>query len=246
MSSNAQVVNLKASVQAAARLLDQATFGPTLTDINHVQAVGVNAYLTEQFAVPTTVLPAITTPPPTICATNLIPCEQSEWWQTVLTGPDQLRQRVAFALSEMFVVSTNSVNAQSVVTYQNTLANDAFANFYTIMQDVSLSPAMGGYLNMLNSAKPDGDGSQIANENYARELMQLFTTGIDMLNQDGSCNWMAAAIRFRCIRRRRCRRLRGLIRAGRMRLPADGRGDEVSAIRRTTRRRWWRSRRSMI
>jgi uncharacterized protein (DUF1800 family) len=71
-----------------------------------------------------------------------------------------------------------------VTTYQNTLANDAFANFYTIMQDVTLSPAMGGYLNMLNSAKPAT--GQIANENYARELMQLFTTGLFMLNQDGT------------------------------------------------------------
>ena len=184
VSSNAQVVNVKASLQAAARLLDQATFGPTLTDINHVQAVGINAYLTEQFAMPPTVLPAITTPPPTLCATNLIPCQQSEWWQVMLSGQDQLRQRVAFALASMFVVSTNSVNAQSVVTYQNVLANDAFANFYTIMQDVSLSTAMGGYLNMLNSNKPAT--GQIANENYPRELMQLFTTGIDMLNQDGS------------------------------------------------------------
>ena len=103
---------------------------------------------------------------------------------TMLTAPDQLRQRVAFALSEIFVVSTNSVNAQSVVTYQNMLANDAFANFYTILNDVSLSPAMGGYLNMLNSNKPAT--GQIANENYARELMQLFSTGINMLNQDGS------------------------------------------------------------
>ncbi len=188
VSSNAQVVNVKASVQTAARLLDQATFGPTLTDINHVQSVGVSGYLTEQFTMPTTVLPAITTPPPTLCATNTIPCEQSEWWKVMLTGQDQLRQRVAFALSEIFVVSTNSVNAQSVVTFQNTLANDAFGNFYTIMQDVSLSPAMGGYLNMLNSAKPGvvGGVAQIANENYARELMQLFTTGIDMLNQDGT------------------------------------------------------------
>ena len=83
-----------------------------------------------------------------------LPCQQSEWWQAMLTAPDQLRQRVAFAMSEMFVVSTNSVNARAVTTYQNTLANDAFGNFYTIMQDVTLSPAMGAYLNMLNSAKP--------------------------------------------------------------------------------------------
>jgi len=183
-NATAQVVNLKVSLPAAARLLDQATFGPTLNDISHVQAVGLNAYLTEQFAVPTTLLPDIAATPPAICVNTLLPCEQSEWWQTMLTAPDQLRQRVAFALSEMFVVSTNSVNARSVTTYQNTLANDAFGNFYNVMQDVTLSPAMGGYLNMLNSAKPAT--GQIANENYARELMQLFTTGLFMLNQDGT------------------------------------------------------------
>jgi hypothetical protein len=154
VTSTAQVVNLKASIQTAARLLDQATFGPTLGDISHVQAVGVSAYLTEQFAVPTTLLPDIATPVPVVCINTTVPCEQSEWWQTVLTGNDQLRQRVAFALSEIFVVSSNSINPRSVTTFHNTLANDAFSNFYTIMQDVSLSPAMGGYLNMLNSYKP--------------------------------------------------------------------------------------------
>jgi hypothetical protein len=179
-----QTTVAKTSLPAAARLLDQATFGPTLSDIEHVEQVGINAYLTEQFAMPTTLLPDIAATPPTPCVNTLLPCEQSEWWQTMLTAPDQLRQRVAFALASMFVVSTNSVNARSVTTYQNTLANDAFTNFYTIMQDVSLSPAMGGYLNMLNSAKPAT--GQIANENYARELMQLFTTGLYLLNQDGS------------------------------------------------------------
>jgi uncharacterized protein (DUF1800 family) len=190
--ATAQVVTVKATLQAAARVLDQATFGPTLTDINHVQVVGVNGYLAEQFAVPTTLLPNISNPPPTPCATNLVPCEQSEWWQTVLTGQDQLRQRVAFALSEIFVVSTNMVNSQAITTYHNTLANDAFSNFYAIMQDVTLSPAMGAYLNMLNSAKPGTvlvngvPTPQIANENYARELMQLFSTGLFMMNQDGT------------------------------------------------------------
>src|SRR3984893_6928474 len=147
-NATAQVVSLKVSLPAAARLLDQATFGPTLNDISHVQAVGLNAYLTEQFAIPTTLLPDIAATPPTICVNTLLPCEQSEWWQTMLMAPDQLRQRVAFALSAMFVVSTNSVNARSVTTYQNTQANDAFGNFSNIMQDVTLSPAMGGYLNM--------------------------------------------------------------------------------------------------
>lgn len=173
-----------ATVAQASRLLDQATFGPTLTDIQHVQTVGLDPYITEQLSIPPTILPDITTPPPTICATNYIPCEQSEWWQTVLTGPDQLRQRVAFALSEIFVISTNSVNASSVITYQNMLAKDALGNFQTVMKDVALSTGMGNYLNMLNSNKP-GNG-QIANENFARENMQLFSIGLNMLNQDGS------------------------------------------------------------
>ncbi|HEV2619338.1 MAG TPA: DUF1800 domain-containing protein, partial [Acidobacteriaceae bacterium] len=185
-SASAQV---QTSLQSAARLLDQATFGPTLADIQTVQSEGLPAYLAAQFATPTTLEPDITNPPPqTLCSTNTIPCQQAEWWQTAITGPDQLRQRVAFALSEMFVVSTNSVNARSVTTFQNMLAKDAFGNFLTIMHDVTLSPAMGAYLNMLNSAKPAvvGGVPLIANENFGRENMQLFTLGLDLLNADGT------------------------------------------------------------
>ncbi|WP_263382186.1 DUF1800 domain-containing protein [Granulicella arctica] len=187
-SATAQVQAYQATVATAARLLDQATFGPTLNDIQHVQNVGVSGYLTEQFNTPATLLPTIAIPAPTICVNTTTPCEESEWWQAVITGPDQLRQRVAFALSEIFVVSTDSVNARAVTTFQNTLANDAFTNYYTIMQDVSLSPAMGAYLNMLNSYKPGTVNGvvQIANENYPRELMQLFTLGINQLNADGT------------------------------------------------------------
>jgi uncharacterized protein (DUF1800 family) len=176
-----------ASATAAARLLDQATFGPTVSDLQMVEQEGLGTYITNQFAEPTTLLAAVPTNPlPAICASSATarPCVESEWWQTAITGPDQLRQRVAFALSEMFVVSTQSVPPQSITQFHNALANDAFGNFSTIMKDVSLSPAMGSYLNMLNSAAPAT--GQIANENYARENMQLFTTGIDLLNQDGS------------------------------------------------------------
>ncbi|HEY0760325.1 MAG TPA: DUF1800 family protein [Acidisarcina sp.] len=183
-SSTLQVPVTRVSLTVAARLLDQATFGPTLTDMQHVQQVGVDGYLAEQFALPPTLLPAITTPPPAVCASSTLQCEQSEWWQAALTADDQLRQRVAFALSEMFVISTHSVNPRAVISFQNTLARDAFGNFATIMNDVSLSPGMGAYLDMLNSNKP-GNG-QIANENYPRELMQLFTVGLTLLNPDGT------------------------------------------------------------
>lgn len=187
MASNAVSATIDlATVAAAARLLDQATFGPTIGNIQHVQTVGLDAYITEQFNTPDTQLPNIPSPLPALCLSANSPtnCEESEWWQTVLTGPDQLRQRVAFALSEMFVISSNSVNATTITYYHNMLAQDAFTNFQTIMHDVTVSPGMGAYLNMLNSAK--APAGQIANENYARELMQLFTIGLFQLNQDGT------------------------------------------------------------
>ena len=188
-TASVQILVAKASLATAARLLDQATFGPTMSDIANVQSIGVEAYLTQQFQTAATLLPDLPNPLPPACApSNPIPCEQSEWWQTAVTAPDQLRQRVAFALSEMFVVSTNSISPYSVTPFQNMLATDAFANFATIMHDVTLSTAMGGYLNMLNSAKPAvvGGVAQIANENYARENMQLFTIGLNLLNPDAT------------------------------------------------------------
>jgi uncharacterized protein (DUF1800 family) len=172
---------------AAARLLDQASFGPTAATIQQVQTSGIGAYVNQQFATPTTLLASIPTSPlPAVCLANnsAYPCAESEWWQTAITGPDQLRQRVAFALSEMFVVSTQSIPGQAIPQFHNALANDAFGNFRTLMTDVTLSPAMGDYLNVLNSAAPVT--GQIANENYARENMQLFTIGLYQLNQDGT------------------------------------------------------------
>ena len=187
MSSNAMNAAIYVTtVPTASRLLDQATFGPSLATIRQVQSMGVDAWITQQFSTPDTPLANIPTPLPAVCLAANTPtnCEESEWWQTVLTGPDQLRQRVAFALSEIFVISSDSDNATTITYYHNTLAQDAFTNFYTIMHDVTVSPGMGAYLNMLNSAK--APAGEIPNENYARELMQLFTLGLDLLNDDGT------------------------------------------------------------
>ena len=187
-TATAQIQVPKATVTAAARLLDQATFGPTIAGIEHVQSVGLDAYITEQFSVPATKLADIPTNPlPAVClsANNAAVCAESEWWQAAITAPDQLRQRVALALSEMFVISTDTDSGQAITPYHNMLANDAFGNYLTIMKDVTLSPGMGIYLNMVNSAKPTS-ATQIANENYARELMQLFSTGLELLNPDGT------------------------------------------------------------
>jgi uncharacterized protein (DUF1800 family) len=171
------------SATTAARLLDQTTFGPTTSLIQHVQSEGVTAWLAEQYNTPQTVLPVVPQNVPSYCG-DAEHCVESEWWQTVLTGNDQLRQRVAFALSELFVVSSDDVSGWGIQYYHNLLATDAFTNWYTIMNDVSLSPAMGIYLNMVNSraAAP----GQIANENFARENMQLFNMGLDLINQNGT------------------------------------------------------------
>jgi uncharacterized protein (DUF1800 family) len=172
------------SLAEATRLVDQTTFGPTLSAVQNVQQLGVDAYLAQQFTSPTTLMPAIPNPPVATCPNGTFACAQSSFWKNALTANDQLRQRVAFALSELFVVSTAMVNARTIPSYHNLLANDAFGNFRQLLNDVTTSPAMGAYLNMLNSkAAPAG---QIANENYARELMQLFTTGLYLVNADGS------------------------------------------------------------
>ena len=102
-------VSAPISLTTAGRLLDQTTFGPTTSLIQHVQNEGVAAWLTEQFNTPQTVLPNIPAVPPAYCPA-IADCFESEWWQTAITGNDQLRQRVAFALSELFVVSTDEVH----------------------------------------------------------------------------------------------------------------------------------------
>jgi uncharacterized protein (DUF1800 family) len=171
------------SLTQAARLLDQTTFGPTLSAISNVQKIGITAYLAQQFAAPTTRMPAIPNPPVATCSDATYRCAQSSFWKNALTANDQLRQRVAFAFSEMFVVSTDMVNARTIPSYHNLLANDAFGNFRQVINDVATSAAMGEYLNMLNSDR--APAGQIPNENFARELMQLFTTGLVLINAEG-------------------------------------------------------------
>ncbi len=149
-----------------------------------MQSLGTTAWLQEQFATPATALATLPATLPTQCTNNATACFESEAWQAMLTGPDQLRQRVAFSLGELFVVSTQSVNGYALVPYWNTLSTDAFTNWRTIMQDVALSPDMGLYLNMIQNAKPPA--GQHANENWAREMLQLFSIGLVKLSNDGT------------------------------------------------------------
>jgi uncharacterized protein (DUF1800 family) len=164
---------------AAARLLEQSTFGPTPELINQVQQLGFDAFLQSEFAAPGSTYP---NPAATDQGLGNV---QHQFFINAINDGDQLRERVAFALNEIWVVSGNKVSDPTGYTnYMRALTNDALGNYYDVMKDVTLSPAMGHFLDMVNNDKP-GTG-QHANENYARELMQLFTLGLSQLNPDGT------------------------------------------------------------
>ena len=175
------VTGNKVTLDVATRFLDQAAFGPDPITTAHVQAVGLEAYLNEQFAAPIT-------PYPDPAATGFgIGQVQARFFTNAVHGQDQLRQRVAFALGQIMVVSAVEENSPTqIVPYLQLLKQDAFANFRTLMEDVTLSPTMGEYLDMRNNDKANPTRDTRANENYARELMQLFTIGLFQLNQDGT------------------------------------------------------------
>lgn len=112
------------------------------------------------------------------------------WWQQVIDGPDPLRQRVALALSEIFVVSDNSdavaSNPVGAASYYDMLLGDAFGNYRDILLDVTLHPVMGAYLSHLRNDKSDPRSGRYPDENYAREIMQLLSIGLFQLKQDGT------------------------------------------------------------
>lgn len=180
--------------QQAARFLLQATFGPTKADIDALPAKGFATWITEQMALPPTLHKDATNADFTTFNTDVnktraeTPNRQAAWWKTVLTSPDQLRQRVAFALSEIFVVSDANDTLpnwqEGLANYYDILVKGAFGNFRTVLEDVTLSPIMGIYLSSIRNSK--ATGSTQPDENYAREVMQLFTIGLNELQPDGT------------------------------------------------------------
>ena len=167
------------SPAAARRFLQQAAFGPTPADANHIQQVGFAGWLKEQFA-----LKQVSSYSDITGSQGGMP---NRFLTDAVMNPDQLRQRIAFALSQIFVTSFQQLSFNpNMVLYQDMLLADSFGNFRQIMEDVTLSPAMGQYLNMANNGKADPKAGTLPNENYAREVMQLFSIGTAMLNQDGS------------------------------------------------------------
>lgn len=187
----------------AARFLDQATFGPRPQDIARLRQLGYTAWLVEQFNA------AISLETPHLDWIRTRPAGQNgvyrqarlEAWLThaaqladpsnpLLTHNDQLRQRVAFALSELMVVSDSNAallfQQWGLANYNDLLAQNAFGNYRTLLEGVTKHPAMGTFLNMLGNRKPNATLNIRPDENYAREVLQLFSIGLNQLNLDGT------------------------------------------------------------
>jgi uncharacterized protein (DUF1800 family) len=193
----------------AARFLTQASFGPVSAEMSSVATMGISAYIDNQLNMPATNFPVFAWQPqndPANCTSPLTvggPADpfgtncprdlytqfqvQRFFFERALTAPDQLRQRVAWALSQIWVTSAAlDPIAYANRNYQQLLMDHAFGNFEDLMFRVSVDPFMGNYLDMVNNNKGNPVTGTSANENYAREIMQLFSLGVFELNLDGS------------------------------------------------------------
>jgi uncharacterized protein (DUF1800 family) len=172
--------NAQVSAAAARRFLEQAGFGPTPADAALVQTLGFQGWLNRQFA-----MAPISNYNVQAAASQGGLTEQ--FMVNAVMNPDQLRQKVAFALSQIFVTSINTIIwNNSMIPYEQMLMADAFTNYRQLLGDVTLSPTMGQYLDMANNAMANPRTGTVANENYAREVMQLFSVGTIVLNPDGT------------------------------------------------------------
>ncbi len=192
----APVVEKPATRDDAARFLTQATFGPVDADIDRLMAVGYAAWIDEQFAKPATSHRAYwQTRDAEIKAANANNSAGQDqvlesFWKQAVTAEDQLRQRVSFALSQIFVISMvdNNVadNPRAVAAWMDMLGEQGFGNYRQLLESVSRHPMMGVYLSHLRNQKADTRTGRVPDENYSREVMQLFSIGLVELNDDGT------------------------------------------------------------
>ena len=173
--------------EEAARFLIQAGFGGTEADIDALVGTDAADWIVAQMRKP---------------ATLTLPLMQSRYaarqdtdnnhsrmmWQTLLTADDELRQRMMFALSQIFVISTESFFDQGYSTayYTDILTDQAFGNYRALLEDVTYSPAMARYLTYYRNRKGDPRTGRMPDENYAREVLQLFSIGLVELEMDGT------------------------------------------------------------
>jgi uncharacterized protein (DUF1800 family) len=166
---------------AASRLLMQGTFGATPTDLSTASNESYDAWFSGQAAAkPSLNLPVYSGSGDW----------SMSWWLNSVSGTDQLRQRMAFALSQILVISGNGGplwgHFTELAGYYDILVNNALGNYRTLLEQVTLSPGMGEFLSMMRNDKPNPATGVHADQNYAREIMQLFTVGLVKLNADGS------------------------------------------------------------
>lgn len=180
--------------EAAARFLTQATYGPTAADIDQLAQVGYRRWLEQQMAKPqkrhrdymTAAMNAAAAAGTNVTSSNFM----ESYWTQAITGDDQLRQRAAYVLSQIFVVSfvdsTLSNLPRGVADYYDVLGQHAFGNYRDLLGAITMHPMMGAYLTSLRNQKEDAKTGRVPDENYAREIMQLFSIGLYQLNPDGT------------------------------------------------------------
>ena len=183
----------------AFHFLNQATFGATESEANSLSSIDLEAWIEDQFLKPASLYDQILLDRESSIDLSLSNFQHQRrllelfkglWIKNAVLAEDQLRQRVAFALSEIFVISMLdpdlSIRAHLISDYYDLLVSSAFGNYRDLMEDVTLHPAMGLYLDHLSNEKPDTSKNIRPDENYARELLQLFTIGLVDLNIDGT------------------------------------------------------------
>ena len=162
-------------IRRATHFLENATFGPTAADITAVLLTGRDNWIEQQFTLPESQMPDG-------LDTNQT---RAQLFLNMANGADQLRQRVMFALSQTIVVSANKTSTgPELIPWIRLLSRNASGNYRTLLIDVTVSPTMGKYLDLAYSRK--ASATSAPNENYPRELMQLFTIGLWELNMDGT------------------------------------------------------------
>ncbi|MBT9495416.1 MAG: DUF1800 domain-containing protein [Paucibacter sp.] len=192
----APLIAKPANREEAMRFLMQASFGPTEASIVAVMDKGFEPWLDEQFAKPASAhrlnWDASDAAVKALKATDSAGTREvlDSFYKVAITGDDQLRQRVAYALSQIMVVSMAQDNVgnqpRGVASYLDTLSANAFGNYRELLEQVTRHPAMGLYLSHLKNQKEDAKTGRVPDENFAREVMQLFSIGLIELNADGS------------------------------------------------------------
>ncbi len=170
---------------AAARFLMQATHGADMAEVDEVTDLGFAPWIDAQEAIP----PSNTWQEVhAVIATGKHFDLHHAWWRAQLTAPDRLRQRLATALTEIYVISEQSINFApwEMMQYYDNLGGFALGSWREMIEHISLDPLMGYYLSHLRNQKADPGLDRYPDENYAREIMQLFSIGLWELNEDGS------------------------------------------------------------